>query len=112
MKSIHGILFAYSSSNQLKELTEHRTVSSVPFGGRYRIIDFMLSNLVNAGVTDVGIIVRENYQSLLDHIESGRSWDLSRKRGGLRFFPVSPSHALGRSAHGQAVPRIFSAPPG
>ncbi|MDR1691980.1 MAG: glucose-1-phosphate adenylyltransferase subunit GlgD [Oscillospiraceae bacterium] len=87
MNDMHGILFAYSSNFRLKELTEHRTASSLPFGARYRVIDFMLSNMVNAGITDVGVIMRENYQSLLDHLGSGRDWDLSRKRGGLRILP-------------------------
>ncbi|MDR0294005.1 MAG: glucose-1-phosphate adenylyltransferase subunit GlgD [Oscillospiraceae bacterium] len=84
---MHGILFAYSSNVRLKELTEHRTASSIPYGGRYRVIDFMLSNMVNAGITDIGVIMRENYQSLLDHLGSGKDWDLSRKRGGLRLLP-------------------------
>ncbi len=87
MKDMHGILFAYSSNIRLKELTEHRTASSIPFGARYRVIDFMLSNMVNAGITDVGVIMRENYQSLLDHLGAGRDWDLARKRGGLRILP-------------------------
>jgi glucose-1-phosphate adenylyltransferase len=84
---MHGILFAYSSNVRLKELTEHRTASSMPYGSRYRVIDFMLSNMVNAGITDIGVIMRENYQSLLDHLGSGRDWDLARKRGGLRLLP-------------------------
>lgn len=87
MNNLHGIIFAYSSNVRLKELTQHRTASSIPFGGRYRVIDFMLSNMVNAGVDDVGVIMRENYQSLLDHLGSGKDWDLSRKRGGLRLLP-------------------------
>jgi glucose-1-phosphate adenylyltransferase len=87
MKNMHGIIFAYSSNVRLKELTEHRTASSMPFGSRYRVIDFMLSNMVNGGVADIGVIMHENYQSLLDHLGSGKDWDLSRKRGGLRLLP-------------------------
>lgn len=87
MKSLHGILFAYRSDPALRELTADRNTCSVPFGGRYRIIDFALSNLVNAGVSDVGLIVQSRYQSLLDHVGSGKDWDLSRKRGGLRILP-------------------------
>ena len=90
---LHGILLAYRSDPALRELTQHRNTCSVPFGGRYRIIDFMLSNLVNAGVSDVGLIVNESYQSLLDHVGSGKDWDLSRKNGGLRILPpFSYSH--------------------
>ncbi|MCL2083902.1 MAG: glucose-1-phosphate adenylyltransferase subunit GlgD [Oscillospiraceae bacterium] len=87
MKEMHGLIFAYDASMRLRELTEKRAVSSIPFGGRYRVIDFMLSNMVNAGITDVGVIMRENYQSLLDHLGAGKDWDLSRKRGGLRMLP-------------------------
>ena len=85
--NLHGILLAYRSDPALRELTQHRNTCSVPFGGRYRIIDFMLSNMVNAGVADVGLIVNESYQSLLDHVGSGKDWDLSRKNGGLRILP-------------------------
>ena len=87
MKDLHGIIFAYRSDPMLRELTHHRNTCSVPFGGRYRVIDFTLSNLVNAGVNDVGLIADDHYQSLLDHIGSGKDWDLSRKRGGLRILP-------------------------
>ena len=87
MKDLHGIIFAYESDAHLRELTQHRNNTSIPYGSRYRIIDFMLSNMVNAGVSDVGLIVHDSYQSLLDHIGSGKDWDLSRKRGGLRILP-------------------------
>ena len=87
MKDLHGIIFAYRSDPMLRELTIHRNTCSVPFGGRYRVIDFALSNMVNAGVNDVGLIVQSSYQSLLDHVGSGKDWDLSRKRGGLRILP-------------------------
>ena len=87
MNDLHGILFAYRSDANLGELTRPRNTCSLPFGGRYRLIDFMLSNYVNAGITDVGIIVHESYQSLLDHLGSGKDWDLSRKHGGLRILP-------------------------
>ena len=87
MNDLHGIIFAYRSHRNLGELTRHRNTCSVPFGGRHRLIDFMLSNMVNAGVSDIGLIVHENYQSLLDHVGSGKDWDLSRKYGGLRILP-------------------------
>ena len=87
MNDLHGILFAYHSDTNLGELTRHRNTCSLPFGGRYRLIDFMLSNYVNAGISDVGVIVHETYQSLLDHLGSGKDWDLSRKHGGLRILP-------------------------
>ena len=87
MNDLHGILFAYHSDSNLGELTRPRNTCSLPFGGRYRLIDFMLSSYVNAGISDVGLIVHESYQSLLDHVGSGKDWDLSRKHGGLRILP-------------------------
>ena len=87
MNDLHGILFAYRSDANLGELTRPRNTCSLPFGGLYRLIDFMLSNYVNAGITDVGVIVHKSYQSLLDHLGSGKDWDLSRKHGGLRILP-------------------------
>ena len=84
---LHGILFAYRSNPQLRELSQPRNTCSIPYGGRYRVVDFMLSNMGNAGISDVGLIVHANYQSLLDHVGSGKDWDLSRKHGGLRILP-------------------------
>ncbi len=88
MKGLHGIIFSYEKHNDLRELTANRTPSSVPFAGRYRIIDFILSSMVNASITDVGVVMDGNYQSLLDHLGSGKDWDLSRKHGGLRLLPA------------------------
>ena len=87
MNGLHGIIFSYESRNDLKELVSSRSAASVPFGGRYRMVDFALSNLVNAGVTDVGVVLHGRYQSMIDHLGSGKVWDLSRKRGGLKILP-------------------------
>jgi len=87
MNGLHGIIFAYERRNDLKELGDIRSAASLPFGGRYRAVDFPLSNLVNAGVTDVGVVLHGRYQSMIDHLGSGKVWDLSRKRGGLRILP-------------------------
>ena len=87
MNGMHGIIFSYEKRNDLRELGEIRSAASIPFGGRYRAVDFALSNLVNAGVTDVGIVLHGRYQSMLDHLGTGKVWDLSRKRGGLRVLP-------------------------
>ena len=87
MNGMHGIIFSYEMRNDLRELGEIRSASSIPFGGRYRAVDFALSNLVNAGVTDVGVVLHGRYQSLLDHLGTGKDWDLSRKRGGLKILP-------------------------
>lgn len=82
-----GIIFANANDSILPELTEKRSMASLPVAGRYRLIDFSLSNLSNAGISQVGIITKENYRSLLDHIGSGREWDLDRKSGGLFILP-------------------------
>lgn len=82
-----GIIFAYTNNDRLKELTEKRTPASMPVGSRYRMIDFPLSNMVNSNITKVGIITRNNYQSLMDHVGNGKEWDLSRKRDGLYILP-------------------------
>ena len=87
MKNTLGIIIGFDSNNDLRELSEHRPVASVPFGGRYRVIDFMMSNLVNSGCYQVAVLMRDKYQSLLDHLGSGKDWDLSRKRGGLFLLP-------------------------
>jgi glucose-1-phosphate adenylyltransferase len=87
LTNLHAIIFTNQADYDLRELTALRSMSSVPYGGRYRMIDFMLSNCTNAGITDVGLVLQENYQSLLDHVESGKDWDLTRKRGGLRLLP-------------------------
>ena len=75
-----GILFAYVHEERVRELTENRVMASIPYGGRYRLVDFALSNLVNSGVNKVGVITEQNYQSLMDHLGSGKTWNLSRKR--------------------------------
>lgn len=87
MTNLHGIILAYHTAPGLGELVNRRTAASLPFCGRYRLIDFSLSAMQNAGIHDVGVIMRRDYQSLLDHIGSGKEWDMSRKRGGLRLLP-------------------------
>lgn len=85
--NVLGLIFASMHDSYVSELTKQRTMGSIPFGGRYRLIDFPLSNFVNSGVSEVGVITKSNYGSLLDHLGSGRDWDLSRKKGGLHLLP-------------------------
>lgn len=85
--AVSGLILANANDDLLKKLTARRSMASVPFGARYRLIDFSLSNLVNAGITNVGIITKVNYRSLMDHIGSGYHWDLDRKNGGVFFLP-------------------------
>ena len=87
MANVMGLIFANMHDGTLGDLTEKRTMGSVLFGGRYRLIDFPLSNMVNSGVSEVGVITKSNYQSLLDHLGSAREWDLARKKGGLHIIP-------------------------
>ncbi len=82
-----GIIFSNIHDNNLPELTTERTMASIPFLGRYRLIDFALSNMINSGITKVGVITKSNYQSLMDHVGSGKDWDLARKNGGLMILP-------------------------
>ena len=82
-----GIVFANSHDALLGELTKQRSMASLPFGGRYRLIDFSLSNLSNAGIDKVGVITKANYHSLMTHLGNGKPWDLDRKNGGLSILP-------------------------
>lgn len=82
-----GIIFPNMHDESIGELTRLRTMASVPFGGRYRLIDFALSEMVAAGIDEVALVVKRNYMSLMDHLGSGRVYDLSRKIGGLKIFP-------------------------
>ena len=86
--TMHGIIFSYGKPTGLGDLIAHRIPGSMPFGGNYRVVDFMLSSMVNAGIHDVGVIMHGKCQSMLDHLGNGRSWDLSRNRGGLTLLPA------------------------
>lgn len=98
MTDVHGIVYAYHSSPALGDLTRNRTNASLPFAGRYRLIDFALSSLSNAGVRDVGVIMQRDFQSLLDHVAGGKAWDISRRRGGLKLLPPFGTHHVGEYA--------------
>ena len=82
-----GIIFPNSYDTLMPELANERLMASIPFASRYRMIDFVLSSMVNSGIDNVSLIVRKNYLSLLDHLGSGREWDLTRKNGGLNIVP-------------------------
>lgn len=82
-----GVIFANTYDNLVPELVAERSMASIPFGGRYRLIDFVLSNMANSGIDNISVIVRKNYHSLMDHLGAGREWDLTRKRGGLNIVP-------------------------
>ena len=83
-----------------------RPLASTPIAGRYRIIDFVLSNMVNSGITNVGIYAKEKYRSLTDHLGSGKDWDLSRKKGGLYIF--SPENTKYNNNYGFRSGDVYS----
>ncbi len=85
--TVAGLIFSNIHDQCIPELTRIRTMASIPFGCRYRLIDFTLSNMVNSGITNVGIITHYNYQSLLDHVGNGKDWDLARRSGGIKLLP-------------------------
>ena len=85
--SVAGLIFSNIHNSAIPELTSVRTMASVPYGCRYRLVDFPLSNMVNSGITKVGIVAHDNYQSLLDHIGTGKDWDLARRSGGIKILP-------------------------
>ena len=82
-----GIIFPNSYDHLVPELVGVRLMASIPFASRYRVIDFMLSSMANCDIDNISVMVNNNYHSLMDHLGSGRDWDLVRKNGGLNIFP-------------------------
>jgi glucose-1-phosphate adenylyltransferase len=103
-KDTLGIIYSNAYDEVLSEMTGLRTMGSVPFAGRYRLIDFALSTMVNSGITKVGVITKSNYQSLMDHLGTGKPWDLSRKTEGMYILP--PFSLFGRSTSGNKLQSI------
>ena len=97
--NVAGLIFTNIHDEFLPELTRQRAIASVPYGGRYRLIDFALSNMVNANITDIGVVTHNNYRSLLDHIGTGKDWDLARRSGGITMLPPFVSSADSTSAN-------------
>lgn len=87
MATMMGMITLNEEADALRELTLHRPLAAVPFGGRYRLIDFALSNMVNSGISNVGILLRHDYRSLVEHLRSGKDWDLARLQDGLFLLP-------------------------
>lgn len=82
-----GIIFPNTYDSIVPELTNVRLMASIPFASRYRLVDFMLSSMAYCDITNISLLVNKNYLSLMDHLGSGREWDLVRKNGGLHLFP-------------------------
>lgn len=87
MKDTMGIIYTTKDDHTLRELTSQRAVAALPVAGRYRIVDFVLSSLVNSGVRNVGVITQKNYHSLMDHLGAGKEWDLHTRNNGLFILP-------------------------
>ena len=82
-----GVVFPNSYDGLVPELVKERLMASIPFASRYRMVDFVISSMARAGIDNISLIARENYLSLMDHLGSGREWDLARKNGGLNIIP-------------------------
>lgn len=87
MSNIMGFIVTGGRKDSMKELVAMRSVSAIPVGGKYRAIDFVLSNMVNSGLDKIGIVTQYRFRSLMDHLGSGKEWDLDRRNGGLFMFP-------------------------
>lgn len=87
MKKLMGVINLDHELDKLNELTYFRCGAAVPFASRYRLIDFVLSNMMRAELESVGLFVRRKYRSLMDHLGDGKSWDMNRKHGGLFILP-------------------------
>ena len=97
-----GIIFAeLYGSEELNALTYDRNMAAIPFGGRYRLIDFTLSNMVNSDIDNIGVLVKQHYRSLMDHLASGQEWDLNRKNGGLHILPPYANESVAHSTVGK-----------
>ena len=87
MKNVMGVIYTGEKDSFLRELTLQRAVAAVPVAGRFRVIDFLVSGMVNSGIKNVGVIMQKNYHSLMDHLGSGKEWDLHGKNDGLYILP-------------------------
>ena len=95
MKDVMGLIYTGENDIHLGELTSQRAVAAMPIGGRYRVIDFQLSSMVHTGIKNVGIIAQKNYSSLMDHVGSGREWDLHGKQGMVILPPYLTRDNMG-----------------
>ncbi len=95
--SAMGVIFPNNYDQLVPELVNVRLMASIPFASRYRMIDFILSSMANSGIDNISIMVHNNYHSLMDHLGSGREWDLVRKNGGLNIFPPFAERTSQRS---------------
>lgn len=95
MLNYMGIINLSEREDNIRRLTYHRPLAAIPIAGRYRILDFTLSNLVNAGVQNISIFTQDKYRSLLDHLGTGKAWDLDRKNDGMFIMSPKPDYIMG-----------------
>lgn len=105
MKTVMGIINLQEDENMLQEIAAKRPLGAVPFAGRYRLIDFSLSSMVNSGIKNVGILLPNKSRAILDHLRSGKDWDLARKHDGLFYLPTSEAEIAGRTGDIQSFYR-------
>ena len=96
-----GIIFSEMYSDELSSFTYDRNMAAIPFGGRYRLVDFVLSNMVNSGITNVGVLATQHYHSLMDHLNNAQQYDLNRKNGGLQLLPPFATENVGANNRGK-----------
>lgn len=96
MHTVMGLINLQEDRSLIRELADRRAVESIPFAGRYRLIDFALSSMVNSGVNQVGIMLPDEPRSVLDHLRSGKDWDLARRHDGLFYLPASQEDPMRR----------------
>ena len=96
-----GIIFSEMYNDELNAFTHDRNMAAIPFGGRYRLIDFTLSNMVNSGITNVGVLAKQHYHSLMDHLANTQEWDLNRKNGGLLLLPPFATESFNQAHRGK-----------
>lgn len=89
MKTVVGIINLQESNDLIRELASTRAVEAMPFAGRYRVVDFSLSNMINSGINTVGLMLPDYSRAILDHVRSGKDWDLARRRDGLTYLPAA-----------------------
>lgn len=96
-----GIIFSEIYNGGLDVFTADRNMGAIPFGGRYRLVDFVLSNMVNSGITNIGVLATQHYHSLMDHLSNTQEWDLNRKKGGLLIIPPFATESYNHNVHGK-----------
>ena len=96
-----GIIFSETYNDELNAFTHDRNMAAIPFGGRYRLIDFTLSNMVNSGITNVGVLAKQHYHSHMDHLANAQEWDLNRKNGGLMLLPPFATESFNQMHRGK-----------